>query len=120
MSDPQVGTLALLGCGYMGGSLALAARLAEAGVNLVQVNLGNNETWDTHGNAFPHLREKLLPPTDRSVTALITDLDQRTPTRRHSPHRRHRLPQRDHRGQPVAEGRPGQAGRRADQLRASV
>lgn len=60
-----------------GWSLLMAARLVEAGVNLVQVNLGNNETWDTHGNAFPHLKEKLLPPTDRALTALLEDLDQR-------------------------------------------
>ena len=57
-----------------GWSLLMAARLVEAGVNLVQVNLGNNETWDTHGNAFPHLKEKLLPPTDRAVSALLDDL----------------------------------------------
>ena len=60
-----------------GWSLLMAARLVEAGVNLVQVNLGNNETWDTHGNAFPHLKEKLLPPTDQSLSALILDLEQR-------------------------------------------
>jgi uncharacterized protein (DUF1501 family) len=60
-----------------GWSLLMAARLVEAGVNLVQVNLGNNETWDTHGNAFPHLKEKLLPPTDRALSALLDDLEQR-------------------------------------------
>ena len=60
-----------------GWSLLMAARLVEAGVNLVQVNLGNNETWDTHGNAFPHLKDKLLPPTDKAVCALLTDLEQR-------------------------------------------
>ncbi len=60
-----------------GWSLLMAARLAEAGVNLVQVNLGNNETWDTHGNAFPHLKNKLLPPTDTAVTALLEDLGER-------------------------------------------
>ena len=52
-----------------GWSLLMARRLVEAGVNLVQVNLGNNETWDTHGEAFPHLKDKLLPPTDRAVSA---------------------------------------------------
>jgi hypothetical protein len=57
-----------------GWSLLMARRLVEAGVRLVQVNLGNNETWDTHGNAFPHLKEKLLPPTDRAVSALLDDL----------------------------------------------
>lgn len=57
-----------------GWSLLMARRLVEAGVSLIQVNLGNNETWDTHGNAFPHLRDKLLPPTDRAVSALLDDL----------------------------------------------
>ncbi len=57
-----------------GWSLLMARRLIEAGVNLVQVNLGNNETWDTHGNAFPHLKDKLFPPTDRALSATLDDL----------------------------------------------
>src|SRR5206468_2203138 len=57
-----------------GWSLLMARRLVEAGVSLVQVNLGNNETWDTHGNAFPHLKENLFPPTDRALSALLDDL----------------------------------------------
>ncbi len=57
-----------------GWSLLMARHLVEIGVNLVQVNLGNDETWDTHGNAFPHLKDKLLPPTDRAVSALLDDL----------------------------------------------
>ena len=57
-----------------GWSLLMARRLVEAGVNLVQVNLGNNEGWDTHGNAFPHLKDKLFPPTDRAVSALLDDV----------------------------------------------
>ncbi|MCA9084149.1 MAG: DUF1501 domain-containing protein [Planctomycetaceae bacterium] len=60
-----------------GWSLLLARRLAEAGVGFIQVNLGNNETWDTHGNAFPHLKDYLLPPMDQSVSALLNDLHQR-------------------------------------------
>src|SRR5260370_15739260 len=52
----------------------MAGRLLEGGVNLVQVNRGNNETWDTHGNAFPHLKEKLFPPTDKALSALLDDL----------------------------------------------
>ncbi len=59
-----------------GWSLLMARRLVEAGVNLVQVNLGNNETWDTHGNIFPHLRDKLFPPTDQAVSALLDDLNE--------------------------------------------
>lgn len=58
-----------------GWSLLMARRLVEAGVNLVQVNLGNNETWDTHGNAFPHLKNNLLPPLDRGLSALLDDLN---------------------------------------------
>ena len=60
-----------------GWSLLMAARLVEAGVNLIQVNLGNDETWDTHGNAFPHLKEKLFPPTDRALSALLDHLHER-------------------------------------------
>ncbi len=52
----------------------MARRLVGIGVNLVQVNLGNNETWDTHGNAFPHLKDNLFPPTDRALAALLDDL----------------------------------------------
>jgi hypothetical protein len=57
-----------------GWSLLMARQLVSAGVNLIQVNLGNDESWDTHGNAFPHLKDKLLPPTDRAVSALLDDL----------------------------------------------
>src|SRR5262249_62023950 len=57
-----------------GWSLLMAFRLVEAGVNMVQVNLGNNETWDTHGDIFHRLKDKLLPPTDRALCALLDDL----------------------------------------------
>jgi len=60
-----------------GWSCLIARQLVEAGVNLVQVNLGNNETWDLHGNAFPHLKNYLFPPMDQCVSALIDDLDER-------------------------------------------
>jgi len=36
--------------------------------------LGNNETWDTHQAAFPNLKNYLLPPLDRAVSALLDDL----------------------------------------------
>lgn len=57
-----------------GWSLLMARQLVQAGVNLVQVNLGNNEAWDTHDNNFPLLRDCLLPPTDRGISALLDDL----------------------------------------------
>lgn len=72
-ADPHV--LERYGNNSFGWSLLMARRLVAAGVNLVQVNLGNNEAWDTHQAAFPNLRDFLLPPTDRAVSALIDDLD---------------------------------------------
>ncbi|MBI5760921.1 MAG: DUF1501 domain-containing protein [Planctomycetales bacterium] len=57
-----------------GWSLLMAYRLVEAGVNMVQVNLGNNETWDMHGDIFPRMKNRLLPPTDRALCALLDDL----------------------------------------------
>ena len=59
-----------------GWSLLMARNLVEAGVNLVQVNLGNDETWDTHDNNFPLLKDCLLPPMDQSVAAFLEDLHQ--------------------------------------------
>ena len=58
-----------------GWSLLMARRLVEVGVRLVQVNLGNQGSWDTHGSNFIKLRDFLLPPTDRAVSALLDDLN---------------------------------------------
>lgn len=60
-----------------GWSLLMARQLVEAGVSLVQVNLGNDEAWDTHEAAFRNLSQFLLPPTDRAVSALLDDLEER-------------------------------------------
>lgn len=70
--SPQI--LDSYGRNLFGYSCLMARRLIEAGVRLVQVNLGRNETWDTHGNAFPHLKDRLLPPMDRCISALLDDL----------------------------------------------
>jgi hypothetical protein len=60
-----------------GWSLLLARQLVESGVSLVQVNLGNNECWDNHQAIFPNLKNFLLPPMDRAVSALLIDLQER-------------------------------------------
>ena len=73
-ADPQ--TLDRYGRNAFGWSLLMARQLVQAGVNLVQVNLGNNESWDTHENNFPLLRDCLLPPTDRGISALLDDLQE--------------------------------------------
>jgi uncharacterized protein (DUF1501 family) len=49
----------------------LARRLVQAGVRCVSLAWGS---WDTHGNNFGYLRTQ-LPNLDRSLSALIGDLD---------------------------------------------
>jgi uncharacterized protein (DUF1501 family) len=56
-----------------GQSLLLARRLVQAGVPVVQANMGRVQNWDHHGNIFPTLK-KMLPPLDRGVAALLDDL----------------------------------------------
>jgi hypothetical protein len=58
-----------------GQSLLLARRLIEAGVPIVQANMGRVQNWDTHDNAFPKLKNRLLPPLDQGVAALLDDLE---------------------------------------------
>lgn len=74
VTDAPTQTLDRYGRNTFGWSLMLAKRLVREGVNFVQVNLGNNETWDTHGNMFPNLKNYLLPPFDLSLSALLDDL----------------------------------------------
>ena len=73
-ADPK--TLDRYGRNSFGWSLLMARRLVETGVSLIQVNLGNNETWDNHGFIFPHLKDVLFPPTDRAISALLDDLEE--------------------------------------------
>jgi hypothetical protein len=58
-----------------GQSLLLARRLVQAGVPVVQANMGRVQNWDTHGNNFPRLKNSLLPPLDQGVAALLDDLE---------------------------------------------
>ena len=74
-ADPN--RLDAYGRNSFGLSLLMAAQLVEAGVSMVQVNLGNNETWDTHQAAFRNLKNFLLPPMDKAVSALMDDLESR-------------------------------------------
>ncbi|MCH2201712.1 MAG: DUF1501 domain-containing protein [Fuerstiella sp.] len=60
-----------------GWSLLLTRHLLEAGVNMIQVSLGRNGTWDLHRRAFPLLKESLLPPMDLAVSSFLEDLQQR-------------------------------------------
>jgi hypothetical protein len=58
-----------------GQSLLLARRLVQAGVPVVQANMGRVQNWDTHGENFSRLKNQLLPPLDRGVAALLDDLE---------------------------------------------
>jgi uncharacterized protein (DUF1501 family) len=53
-------------------SCLLAARLIEAGVRFVSVDLGG---WDTHDKIFPQMKDKLLPELDGGLAALLSALD---------------------------------------------
>lgn len=73
-ADPR--TVSRYGRNKFGLSLLMAFRLVEAGVNLVQVNLGKNSSWDTHRRNFVNLKNNLFPHFDRSVAALLDDLSE--------------------------------------------
>jgi uncharacterized protein (DUF1501 family) len=60
-----------------GQSLLLARRLVEAGVPIVQANMGTMNRWDTHGANFRVLKDTLLPPFDQGLATLLADLDER-------------------------------------------
>ncbi len=62
-----------------GQCLLLARRLVEAGVGLVTVNWHDDHAnfWDTHGDNFNQLKNRLMPPADRGFAALLEDLDAR-------------------------------------------
>jgi hypothetical protein len=58
-----------------GQSLLLARRLVQAGVPIVQANMGRMNNWDTHTSNCAQLKDRLLPPLDQGVAALLDDLD---------------------------------------------
>jgi uncharacterized protein (DUF1501 family) len=62
-----------------GQSCLLARRLVEAGSRVVTVNWHNDGQtfWDTHGNNFPALKNRLMPPADQGFAALLDDLEAR-------------------------------------------
>lgn len=64
------------GRNLFGWTLLMAKRLVQAGVPLVQANLGNFNTWDLHGGIFPISRDLLYPPADQAIAALLEDLAQ--------------------------------------------
>lgn len=66
-----------------GQGMLLSRRLVEAGATLVTVNWHDDGRdvkspfWDTHKDNFVTLKNTLLPPFDRALSALLEDLSQR-------------------------------------------
>ncbi|MDX1966447.1 MAG: DUF1501 domain-containing protein [Planctomycetaceae bacterium] len=58
-----------------GQSLLLARRLVQAGVPVVQTNIGRVQNWDHHAAIFTTLKGRMLSPLDQGVSALLDDLD---------------------------------------------
>ncbi len=58
-----------------GQSLLLARRLVQAGVPIIQANMGHMNQWDTHTDNCRNLKDHLLPPLDRAVSAFLDDLE---------------------------------------------
>jgi hypothetical protein len=65
-----------------GQSCLLARRLVEAGVPLITIywnspHIDDLQHWDTHKDSFNRLKNHLLPPFDRGLSALLDDLQGR-------------------------------------------
>jgi uncharacterized protein (DUF1501 family) len=61
-----------------GQSVLLARRLVEAGVRFVTVYYSRGiRGWDMHDALFPTMKNKLLPHTDGTLSALLDDLKER-------------------------------------------
>ncbi|MGL6075539.1 MAG: DUF1501 domain-containing protein [Fimbriiglobus sp.] len=60
-----------------GQTLLLSRRLIEAGVPVVQANMGRTQNWDSHADIFNRLKKDLVPPLDVGVAALLDDMKSR-------------------------------------------
>ena len=61
----------------VGQSALLARRLVEAGSRFVTAAGYHGNSWDTHSDNDKGHRDRLAPTLDRTLTALIDDLDER-------------------------------------------
>lgn len=68
-------TKARYGSGTFNQSCLMARRLLEVGVPFVEVSIGG---WDNHQDIFSRLSTNLLPAVDGGVSALLTDLQDRS------------------------------------------
>lgn len=61
----------------VGQSALLARRLVEAGSRFVTAAGYHSNSWDTHSDNDKGHRDRLAPPLDRTLTALVGDLEER-------------------------------------------
>lgn len=61
----------------IGTSCLLARRLVEAGSRFVTAAGYHGTSWDTHSDNDRGHRDRLCPPLDRTLTALVDDLEER-------------------------------------------
>jgi hypothetical protein len=61
----------------VGQSVLLARRLVEAGCRFVSASGYKHGQWDTHGKNDENLRKELGPTLDRTLSVLLTDLEER-------------------------------------------
>ncbi len=61
----------------VGQSCLLARRLVEAGSRFVTAAGYHSNSWDTHSDNDKGHRDRLAPPLDRTLTALVDDLEER-------------------------------------------
>ncbi|HZT28919.1 MAG TPA: DUF1501 domain-containing protein [Bryobacteraceae bacterium] len=65
------------GLDSVGQSCLLARRLVEAGSRFVTAAGYHGNSWDTHSDNDKGHRDRLAPPLDRTLSALLDDLDER-------------------------------------------
>ena len=78
-TDRSVSARKFGGLPHLGQCMLLARRLIESGVRLVTVCTGRriDQTWDTHRDHFPLLKQSILPYVDVAFSALLEDLSER-------------------------------------------
>jgi hypothetical protein len=78
-SDRSIEARKFGGLPHLGQCMLLARRLIEAGTRLVTLITGRriDQAWDTHRQHFGLLRRSLCPMFDRSLSALLEDMDER-------------------------------------------